>query len=488
METLQRTAYSNTEVPDPEAIAVSNSLKIERANDETLKTNNTWAALTPTSKQKGTVSFWIKRVSTSARPSDHNFYIFSGSNSARANSIYFGVEDKLKGSFSADGNGVNFVSDQRFVDSNAWYHIVMAIDTTLSTAGDRIKIYVNGERITVWDTAPGIDQNHEMTMFRGAPGWHGWGTENAYANSDCSISAYFAEINFIDGQQLEPTSFGLYDEDSGIWVPAGYVGTYGTRGYYLEFKVSGELARNTAGTATNALNLSTGLDALDQSTDTPTNNFCTINGMVNQGLLAYEPRHGGTNLISGSNTTHMGSFAVNKGKWYWEGISTSVSGTNTWVWGISRVDAKQGNDAFPTNSSMTGWINDGTFQTSTSTTASGLGNATGFNSPTSTQVWSISLNCDTSPYQMTFRFNNSVAGTQANNTNRSCGAYASADFVYPAHVCSGNMSGTTYYNFGNPMISALSGGNADANGHGDFKYAPPSGYYALCTKNLKEFG
>ena len=488
METLQRTANRGSVVTDPEAITVDHSLKIDIANDETLKTNDTWAALTSTSTQKGTVSFWIKRVNTSARPASTNFFIFSGSNPDRANSIFFGQADKLEGSFSADGNGANFATTQVFRDTNAWYHIVMAIDTTDSTALDRIKLYVNGERITNFTTAPDIDQNHEMTMFLGDSGWHGWGTSNSYANTDGSLSAYLAEVNFVDGQQLEPSDFGLYDEDSGIWVPAGYVGTYGVRGYYLEFKVSSELARNTAGTATNALNDSTGIDALDQAEDTPTNNWCTLNGILNQGLVAFQPRHGGTNILTGGNMAQVGSFAVNKGKWYWEGVTTAISGTNTWVWGINRIDAKQGNSASPMSTSMTGWINDGTFQTSTSTTTSSLGNSTGFSSPTAGQIWSISLTCDTSPYQMTFRFDNSVAGTTANNTNRSCGSYVSADYVFPCCAIAANMSGNTHHNFGNSFISALSGGNADANGHGDFKFAPPSGFFALCSENLKEFG
>ena len=487
METLQRKA-NTVSTPTTEAITVDHSLKLQRGNDETLKSSNAWSSLTPTSTQKGTLSFWIKRVNTSARPGSTDFYIFSGAMSARDQSFKFDPNDKLHGYFSAQANGADWVTTQVFRDSNAWYHIVLAVDTTDGTALDRIKLYVNGERITDWVTAPTIDQNYEMTMFTAAPTWHGWGTSSPYSNDDGSLSALLAEVNYVDGQQLEPTDFGLYDEDSGIWVPAGYVGAYGARGYYLEFKVSGELARNTAGTATAAMNLSTGIDALDQSTDTPTNNFCTINGLFTQGLLAFEPRHGGTNVLQGGNMAQVGSFAVNKGKWYWEGVTTSISGTNTWVWGINRIDAQQGNSANPYGTSMTGWINDGTFQTSTSTTTSSLGNSTGFSSPTAGQIWSISLNCDTSPYQMTFRFDNSVAGTTANNTNRSCGAYVSADYVFPCCAIAANMSGNTHHNFGNSFISALSGGNADANGHGDFKFAPPSGFFSLCSENLKEFG
>ena len=89
---------------------------------------------------------------------------------------------------------------------------------------------------------------------------------------------------------------------------------------------------------------------------------------------------------------------------------------------------------------------------------------------------------------MTIRINNSVPGTTSNNTDRSVGAYASAHAVHPFSMLGSSASDDTWHNFGNPFLSALSGGNTDANGYGDFKYAPPSGYYALCTKNLAEFG
>jgi hypothetical protein len=103
-------------------------------------------------------------------------------------------------------------------------------------------------------------------------------------------------------------------------------------------------------------------------------------------------------------------------------------------------------------------------------------------------VWSVALNCDTNPYQMTIRKNNSIPGTASNNTNRDCGAYISARAVFPLIRIYANSSGDSYHNFGNPHVSALSGGNADANGYGNFKYAPPSGYYAICTKNLAQYG
>ena len=89
---------------------------------------------------------------------------------------------------------------------------------------------------------------------------------------------------------------------------------------------------------------------------------------------------------------------------------------------------------------------------------------------------------------MTIRINNSIPGTTANNTNRSVGTHiGNIKYVYPV-VRLAQQSVNSWANFGNPAVAALSGGNSDENGYGNFKYAPPSGYYALCSKNLAEYG
>ena len=99
---------------------------------------------------------------------------------------------------------------------------------------------------------------------------------------------------------------------------------------------------------------------------------------------------------------------------------------------------------------------------------------------------SVSLNCDVDPYVMTLRFDNSVTCTTDNNTNRSVGSLTEKKYVFPV-LRAAQQSNYTWANFGNPAHTDLNGGNADENGYGNFKYAPPSGYYALCSKNLAEF-
>jgi hypothetical protein len=84
-----------------------------------------------------------------------------------------------------------------------------------------------------------------------------------------------SEFNFIDGQQLAPSDFGEFDEDSGIWKPIAYEGTYGTNGFYLEFKDSSALGDDTSGNG-NDFTVNN-LTSIDQTTDTPTNNFATLN-------------------------------------------------------------------------------------------------------------------------------------------------------------------------------------------------------------------
>ena len=99
---------------------------------------------------------------------------------------------------------------------------------------------------------------------------------------------------------------------------------------------------------------------------------------------------------------------------------------------------------------------------------------------------SISLNCEEDPYEMTLRWDNSIPGTTANNTDREVGSYTGKRYVFPVYRAT-QQSVYTWANFGNPAHTDLSGGNTDENGYGNFKYAPPSGYYALCSKNLAEF-
>jgi hypothetical protein len=189
---------------------------------------------TPTSasnRQTFTFSAWTKLGKI---PFSQNGYYISARTSSSDN---FGLTLTTGNAFQIDGavggTGFQLTTTSLYRDPSAWYHIVMAIDTTQSTSANRIKFYVNGVEITSFSTASYMAQNSTLainnTIVHNISGY----AVPVFASN--YIDGYLAEVNFVDGQALTPTSFGEFDPQSGIWVPKVYTGTYGTNGYRLNF-------------------------------------------------------------------------------------------------------------------------------------------------------------------------------------------------------------------------------------------------------------
>ena len=478
METLARAANRGSVSTGP--YEIDNSLKFERANSEQIYTSNAASG----NRKTWTFSAWIKRTELSQ---DYHCIFSCG-----YSNIQIMANDRPRLILYNGSSEVYADPEMLLRDTAAWYHIVVQVDSTQSTASDRVKWWINGDRVTDFNnsTYTNMSQNEDFDFGQAGSGSGDWLRLGDFFGGSEGFSGYMADVYYLNGTAAQASDFGEYDDDSGIWIPKKYTGSgYGTQGFKYEFKDSSALGTDTSGEGHNANNLSN-IAAIDQATDTPTNNFCTINPLVNQGFSLWSLTEGGTRGANvGANCAMVGTMAVSSGKWYWEGVTTSFSGTNYWQWGVMPIDAKQGNSADSMGDAGTAWYSgDNAFYTSTSESGQSVSYNIGFTGYTAGDIWSISLNCDVSPYEMTIRINNSVPGTTANNTNRSVGTYASAEPVYPFSMLANSASDNTWHNFGNPFISNLSGGNSDANGYGDFKYAPPSGYYALCTKNLAEYG
>jgi len=469
METLQRTANRGS---ISTGYDIDNSLKLEADNSEELQRNVSTAG----SRQTATVSMWIKRTELGAAQ-----YLFTYGNTDNDDGrtlARFQSDDTLR---IMGGNTTWRNTNRVFRDTSAWYHIVIAFDTTQSTANDRIKLYINGVQETSFSTTnnPSLNGTLGLNFQKQVIGYNS-------IDGGSYFSGYMTEIVHQDGTASTPTEFGETDSDTGIWIPKNVDGVAsGTNGFYLDFEDSSNLGNDASGGTDFTLN---NITSIDQATDTPTNNFCTINALVDNGFAIWSLTEGGTRgPNTGEGNTSVGTFAVSKGKWYWEGVTTAATGLNYWKWGITRVDMQQGYSHDPGTGSA--WYSaEETFLTQTGPGSESPAYDTGITSYTVGDIWSISLNCDVNPYEITLRFNNSVPGTAANNTDRSVGTFASADAVMPYFFLMNSSSDNTWHNFGNPFIATLSGGNTDENGYGDFKYAPPSGYYALCTKNLAEYG
>jgi hypothetical protein len=304
--------------------------------------------------------------------------------------------------------------------------------------------------------------------------------DSSFNNSH--YDGYMSEYNFIDGQQLDPDDFGEFDSDSGIWKPIAYTGTYGTNGFYLEFKDSSALGDDTSGN-TNDFTVNN-LTSIDQTTDTPTNNFATLNSLIPHATpILYKDG----NTIAFDTTANFNSafssIGISQGKWYFE----AKTSTNNGFVGICKSDGifpaytagvYLGHTDLGTNS----W---GYYADSGSYFHNGSATAYG-DTWTNTDIIGCALDLDNNKLYFSKNgvFQNSGVPTSGATGT---GAISITSGTYLFGVTKDNESSEMLCNFGNPAFT-ISSGNSDANGYGNFEYAVPSGYYALNTKNLAEYG
>ena len=210
------------------------------------------------------------------------------------------------------------ITSQQIRDPSAWYHLVCRYDSTNGTAGDRMRMYLNGSEVTSFSTDTNPSQNYDAMINNTV--LHNIG--RASWNSSDYFSGYFAETILADGQSYAPTSFGETDSTTGIWKPKTFSGSYGTNGFKLEYKNAGALGTDTSGQSNNftATNFATS----NQVVDTPSNNFATMNPIdVGANLSQTTFSEGNLKLVSSGTTTDTGdqvvsSMGFTKGKWYWE--------------------------------------------------------------------------------------------------------------------------------------------------------------------------
>jgi hypothetical protein len=284
------------------------------------------------------------------------------------------------------------------------------------------------------------------------------------------------EVYFIDGQQLTPSSFGETDEDTGIWKPKAYTGTYGTNGFYLQFKNSASLGTDSSGNG-NTFTVNN-LTSIDQTTDTPTNNFSTMNSVSSFGTVTFAEGNNQVNVAD--NTANATStFMVSSGKWYWEVKQT--------VGTLAMVGIRPEGMNYNQNSlfNLTG-TNQGYYYYGDSGNIrpanTAYGNTFGVN-----DIIGVALDLDNNKlyFSKNGTFQNSGVPTSG-ATGTGAVSIATSGLTWGFSFTSGGNSDTIQCNFGNPPYSANS--YTDGAGYGNFSYAVPSGYYALNTKNLANFG
>jgi hypothetical protein len=468
---------------------ITNSLKFESDNAEYLMAEGRGQG----NQQTWTYSVWLKR---SEVDNGHVAqYIFSAGSDGKLG-IYFrddaSYPDDRIFIYLDEGNSQKWSGqvNQSFRDTAAWYHFVFACDTTDSTPADRTKLYINGvqQTITYNDTM----NVNTSTRIGDSGGKFALGA--AIANPGYNFNGYMAEAVLVDGSALPPTSFGEYDEDSGIWKPKDVSSlSLGTTGFHMNFDDSsnvGKVQRGNNGGNFDKYNLT----SADQATDTPTNNFATLNPLIIHGANDYFViTEGGTNIIQSAQVgwgTMTANIAVNSGKWYAEIKSAS----SLVMIGNSQVDdpvtyssTHLGQLANTTSLGM-GYYN---YSGNIYRNAGDVGYGVAWDSG---DIMGIALEFKSDGTANMYVAENNVwinsadpaAGTGGAALNYGGALPTGLHFTFAVALY--NNTGETEVNFGGFTTISISSAATDANGYGTFEYAPPTGYYALCTKNLAEFG
>ena len=446
---------------------VANSVRFNRGSSDNL----TLSGSSGGSTTKFTRSFWLKKSTLTVQQ-----YLMDNSGTTQ---IFFKLnanDTVTLGIFNSGAYSTELVGNANLMrDPSAWYHIVIAVDYTNATQAYRARIYINNSEVTSFSTE--TRPNNTSTTFNT---FNSSKTHYISGTSGGShmFGGYLAEVVHIDGQQLAPTSFGEFNEDSGVWQPLESVAdlTFGTNGFYLDFQDSSALGNDVSGN--NNDYTANNLAAIDQSTDTCTNNFATINPLV-KAASAIPLSEGNTVATFPSGWIGLpATFGMQSGKWYWEQKVLATNGGNI---NMGIVNENLDWDASDTMVATTGafyYFCSGRKIINNSATE-GF-----FASYTTNDIISIALDLDASTPTIIFYKNGTAT---PNSTPLELPANLNSSlFTFPYFIGNSSSAAANWSaNFGNPSFS-ISSGNTDGNGYGNFEYAVPSGYLALCTKNLSE--
>lgn len=391
------------------------------------------------------LSTWVKR---STLGTEQNFTLEANSgNGYNRTYLYFDTSDRIYFINYSSSTQSQIQTTRKFRDTSAWYHILLVFDSTDATSSDRIKLYVNGERETAFDSAtyPSLNQDGYMgtDTYAHTIGYIGYGGTRYF-------DGYLAEIHYVNGTALGPSNFGETDSVTGAWIPKQYSGTYGTNGFYLKFAdnsgvTATTLGKDSSGNGNNftpnnfSVAAGAGNDSLE---DTPTNNWCTMNPLVTTSSTL---SNGNLKVVTpaGSSACFATFNLPTSGKWYWEFVPTANG--NLSFSGIGKPLATSTYIAYYGNSGQK-WI---------SGSSSAYGATYGNN-----DVIGVAVNVDSN--EITFYKNNTSQGAITGYTLNE-GNYA------PNFSDGSSGAGTTFdVNFGQRA----------------FAYTPPTGFKALNTANL----
>ena len=437
---------------------------------------------TPTNEKIYTFSVWFKKGNTGI----NNTMIGSPPEGDR-----FLIGDKFE--FFTNGSASSYLRTNRLArDVSAFYHVVIAYDTTQSTAANRVKLYINGEQYT-WDLSTTFPSQNDTN---GKINKSGTTLEIGHGHSGYA-DGYMSDFNLIDGQALDSSYFGETN-DEGVWIPKKYTGTYGNNGFFLEFKQTGTSANSSGMGADTSGNdnhfAANNLAAHDVTTDTPTNNFCTMNSLDrnverdNIGDMTWQQGNLYVTSTEGADANRGTIWLKTSqgGKYYFEAY---LNNTTNAAGGVGLSSEKDNEDTGASN--QTGRGGEG-LAPNIQPDGSLLYNDSDTNGWSQTftkqDIIGVAVDLDNSVVKFAKNNNwqNGSGGTAAFGSAANAAASGLAEYISPFGGLVDDSALT--FNFGQDSSFAgvaTAQNNADDNGIGDFYYAPPSGHLAICSKNLK---
>ena len=441
----------------------------------------------PTLNTKHTISMWFKR----AKITYGDCFLMDGYQDASNRfKLAFDSSDRLE-LYNTHGGSYkyNVRTNRQFRDVSAFYHLVVRIDTTQASASNRVRVYVNGVQEESFHTYTDATQDDANNVVNESGATISIGD---YQGGSNAFDGVMTHVHFIDGTSYGPTTFGETDTTSGIWKPKTVPSvTYGNNGFFLKFENSGNMDLDSSGNN----HTFTTSGTLTQTPDTPSNVFACWNPEINN---AEDGNWSNANLTIQPNGDASFMYApitipLAKGKWYSEHMITGGNGHGSIGFaGASKISDVFRNGNEPGNNSNTfafRCIGGGIKMADANTS---YGSAPG----TSDAILGIAVDIDNQKFWV------SVNGTYVTYGggvgNPAAGTYgfdwsSLSDDLGWLMICGdseNNGYGNWKSNFGSGYFgtTAVASANADGNGQGAFEYAVPSGYYAICTKNIKEYG
>ena len=463
--------------------AIPNSLRFNSGSSDYLERTPSGEG----NRKKWTWSAWIKR----SKLGSEEFVFYSRASADNDTRFYFENDTFRFQNTVSNTTNTRLWTNRVFRDIAAWYHIVISYDSTVSSPDtNSIQMYVNGVKETSFSASLYPSQNQDT--FVNDDSLHTIGRRSDGASN--YFNGYMAEVVLVDGQALTPTSFGETNSD-GVWVPVAPPTSLGTNGFHLDFEDSSSLGNDAAGSNNFTVN---NLTSIDQTEDSPQNNYATFNTLIrttatfSEGNTKYQAPS--SNPVFGSLTT----IGVDSGKWYAEvkyeagsnhylvlGIADEIFATLTDLGSATNTDlGKTGSlgHSDAQNSTIAYVVNTGAYRNNNTNVSWGSGAGDGD---------TIMIALDRTNRKVYFGVNGTWGNSSdpANGTNGiDLSSLVTGDTYFIGVTNDTGASETVAsFNFGNPSHSITSS-QSDANGYGNFEYTVPTGYFALNTKNLAQYG